>query len=519
MAAIVFPANPSNAQTFTASNGTTYVYNGSSGYWGVQVTGSAGAVSIGDTAPSNPVNGQQWFNSTTLRTYIYYNSQWIISHPVGLQGATGASGGAASVTVYTDTTSLPLSGNDTGDQAFVTSNNRLYIWNGTGWYNISLVNTAPSIDSGIAASYALATDGTPTVITITASDAEEIPLTYSYSVTSGSLGTTATVSQENNVFTITPGTTDPDDAGTFSLTFTVSDGINTDTATSSFALSFSLTISAYTTGSNWTANASNFVQETDTFTPPNNPSVQPEEVIALSEDGTRLFVAGYNSGIRSFTLSTPYSVSTAVEDNKFLDVYGTDRDTDPNIQNIREMQISADGKRLWVHNTFGAIAQFTLDTGFDLTGGHTYDGQLSPGHSTTRGFSISWDGNYLYSGGTGTLAGQSRFRVHQLTVPYDITGGHTFISELNISSIDNQAGAIFMNPTGTTAYLGFSVNDEIREYSLSTAHDISTGTYTNRFFDTTPATGTLGSISMKSDGTKGWLVKNTGLITRFRTGL
>lgn len=257
MAAIVFPANPSNAQTFTASNGTTYVYNSASGYWGVQVTAGNGAVSISDTAPSNPVTGQQWFNSTTLRTYIYYNSQWIISNPVGLQGATGASGGAASVTVYADTASLPLSGNDTGDQAFVTSNNRLYIWNGSGWYNISLVNTAPSIDAGVDTSYDLATDGTPTVITITASDVEEIPLTYSYSVTSGTLGTTATVSQESNVFTITPGTTDPDDAGTFSLTFTVSDGINTDTATAGFTLTFSAPASGVlftTVGSHsWTA--------------------------------------------------------------------------------------------------------------------------------------------------------------------------------------------------------------------------------------------------------------------------
>jgi hypothetical protein len=244
MAAIVFPANPSNAQTFTASNGTTYVYNSASGYWGVQVTAGNGAVSISDTAPSNPVTGQQWFNSTTLRTYIYYNSQWIISNPVGLQGATGASGGAASVTVYADTASLPLSGNSTGDQAFVTSNNRLYIWNGSGWYNISLVNTAPTITSVLdagndAGPYSLNLDGTPIVITVTATDPEEVPLTYSYSVTSGSLtnggGTTATVSQEGNVFTITPST-NADYVGTFELTFTVSDGVNTATSTKSFTL-------------------------------------------------------------------------------------------------------------------------------------------------------------------------------------------------------------------------------------------------------------------------------------------
>lgn len=43
-----------------------------------------------------------------------------------------------STTVYSTIGQLPLSNNDTGAQAFVDSDNRLYIWNGSGWYNIEL---------------------------------------------------------------------------------------------------------------------------------------------------------------------------------------------------------------------------------------------------------------------------------------------------------------------------------------------------------------------------------------------
>ena len=133
MAAIVFPVNPSDSQIFTASNGTTYVYNGSSGYWGVQVTGGAGAVSVGDTAPSNPIQGQQWFNSTTLRTYIYYNNQWIISNPIGLQGSTGTAGADGdNITIYATVPDLPTE-NGTGDLAYVSGTSTLYIWDGTSW--------------------------------------------------------------------------------------------------------------------------------------------------------------------------------------------------------------------------------------------------------------------------------------------------------------------------------------------------------------------------------------------------
>jgi hypothetical protein len=136
---------------------------------------------------------------------------------------------------------IPLTNNVIGDQLYVAETNRLYIWNGTGWYNIALINTAPTITNGADASYFLSTDGTPTVITLTATDPEGIPITWSYAVTSGSLGSTATITQADNVFTITPST-NTGDAGTFGITFTASDGVNTATSTTSITLGF---VSAY----------------------------------------------------------------------------------------------------------------------------------------------------------------------------------------------------------------------------------------------------------------------------------
>jgi hypothetical protein len=128
---------------------------------------------------------------------------------------------------------LPMSGNEIGAMAYVQESNRLYVWNGTGWFKIALVNTNPTItDSGLA-TYELNSDGTPTVITLVANDPEGIPITWSYVVSSGSLEDT-TVTNEGAVFTITPG----EIAATFDLTFTASDGINIDTSVSSFTLAF-----------------------------------------------------------------------------------------------------------------------------------------------------------------------------------------------------------------------------------------------------------------------------------------
>ena len=186
--------------------------------------------------PSNPTDGQ-----TTIefgRTFVYRSSSstWM---PVSSPSTPTVRESIPAPVVVANATDLPMVGNTIGRTGYVSGTNRLYIWNGSGWFEIALVNTNPTItDSGLA-TYELNSDGTPTVITLVANDPEGLPLTWSYTVSSGALEDT-TVTNNGGEFTITPGET----AATFDLTFTASDGINIDTSASSFTLSF---------GPDWTA--------------------------------------------------------------------------------------------------------------------------------------------------------------------------------------------------------------------------------------------------------------------------
>ena len=223
MTAINFPASPSNGDTHQG-----FVYNSTLGVW--QSAGSQTAVTsftgLSDT-PSTLGTAGQIARINSGATALEFADQ-------------------SGVTVYANADALPGSGN-TGDLAFVTATNRLYIWNGSGWYNIALINTTPSI-SGVNSSYVLASDGTATVITITAVDAEGVPITYS--IASDTSGNIATVTQgtgaSSNVFTITPSTNDSN-AGTFSLTFRASDGVNIASSIAAFTLEFKVVNSNYTT--------------------------------------------------------------------------------------------------------------------------------------------------------------------------------------------------------------------------------------------------------------------------------
>jgi len=149
---------------------------------------------------------------------------------------------------YENFADLPASGSTPGNTAFVVATNKLYIWSGVGWYLIATVtNASPTAITGVNGSYDLAIDGSATTITAVSTDPEGFALTWSYAVSSGSLGSTATVSQADNVFTITPSTNSAH-VGTFSLTFSVTDGINgVVSAVSAFTLSFIVQNSRYTT--------------------------------------------------------------------------------------------------------------------------------------------------------------------------------------------------------------------------------------------------------------------------------
>ena len=142
-----------------------------------------------------------------------------------------------------DVSLLTASGNSVGDQRIV--GNNLYIWNGSGWYRIALINETPTWDVGgqPEATYILSSDTpqTATTITLAATDPDGLPINYSH-VIGGSMDSMATITQDSSVFTIIPKTEAQLDseAGphTGTITFRASDGVNILPYVSSFTLTF-----------------------------------------------------------------------------------------------------------------------------------------------------------------------------------------------------------------------------------------------------------------------------------------
>jgi hypothetical protein len=186
--------------------------------------------------PSTARNGQTHNQFGKKFSYSEISGTWSPAVPLASVSEVRIREKAAetATTSYVTAVELPLSGNTAGQMAFVQETNRLYVWSGTGWYNVATITSAAAAISGANSTYTLATDGTPTVVTLSQSGLTSP--TWSYAVTSSSLGRTATVTQVDNVFTITPSAL-AKNVGSFGLTFKATDGSNTIAYSSQFTMS------------------------------------------------------------------------------------------------------------------------------------------------------------------------------------------------------------------------------------------------------------------------------------------
>ena len=282
---------------------------------------------------------------------------------------------ASNTTTYQTAVELPLSGNTAGAMAFVVETNRLYLWSGTGWYNIATIAGASSSISGANSSYTLATDGTPTVVTLSQSGLTSP--TWSYEVTTGSLGRTATVTQANNVFTITPSTL-AKNVGSFGLTFKATDGSNTIVTSSQFTMSN--TAPVIVTG--------------------------PNAAYALASDGTPTVITLAATDADGHAITWSYEIVSGSLGSTDVSINGSEFTITPSVDSndagtFQLRFVASDGA------SFDAnVAEFTLSFDPDWAASTLAYTLNNPNpYGTTQadlfGMSVSVDGNYAIVGASG----------------------------------------------------------------------------------------------------------------------
>lgn len=156
---------------------------------------------------------------------------------LGLDSADVVTIAGSGVSVYDSLDSLPATNLTAGDEAYVKGNNRLYVSNGSGWYNVGLVNATPYWDSAPKATYSIVDSATALVIVAKPVDSDNANFLHQ-STASDSAQYLVTITRDSSVFTFTPKTQDSvvasvtagdltdSDQNDFVYTFKWSDGIS-----------------------------------------------------------------------------------------------------------------------------------------------------------------------------------------------------------------------------------------------------------------------------------------------------
>ena len=115
---------------------------------------------------------------------------------------------------------------------------------------------------------------------------------------------------------------------------------------------------------------------------------------------------------------------------------------------------------------------------------------------------FSNDGTKLY------MIGQSGRYVHQysLSTAFDLSTISYDSVSISIISQESTPTSVVFNSDGTKMYLTGETSDAVHEYSLSTAWDLSTASYSNVNFSTSAQIATSICLRFSTDGTKMYVI-------------
>ena len=192
--------------------------------------------------------------------------------------------------------------------------------------------------------------------------------------------------------------------------------------------------------------------------------------VSISDDGTRLFFGGVNSDtVFSCTLSTPFDLATATLDFKFFYV-GTQSPT-PNTPIFGDS-----GTKMYVLDAGNdTVFQYNLSTAWDVNTATyaTKSFSVTSQEATPFGLFFKSDGLTFYAiGGTNDTVYQ-----YTLTTAWDISTASYASLSFSIAAQELTPRALYFRPDGAKMYVIGQTGDDVNEYDLSTAWNVSTASF------------------------------------------
>lgn len=221
--------------------------------------------------------------------------------------------------------------------------------------------------------------------------------------------------------------------------------------------------------------------------------------VFVGKDGTRMYICGHtNDRIDQYNLSTAHDVTTAV--------YESTLSVSSYTNYPQDLCWDKSGTHLYFIDASSArVVQFTCSTAWELSSA-SYTGVVTIG-----GFAPSPDGICISDDGmTMLIVSDSSDKIHTMTMsaPFTISTGSNASKELDISGQDVTSCAVCASNDGTVVWMVGRTGDYVSEYTLTTAWDISTGSYSTHFYVGSQDGSPMG-MSFARDGSKMYIAGNS----------
>jgi len=194
----------------------------------------------------------------------------------------------------------------------------------------------------------------------------------------------------------------------------------------------------------------------------------------LSPDGLNMYVNGSTGDdVNQYTLSTAFNVSTA----SFVRLFSTSaQDSAPN-----DIFFKPDGLSMFIMGaTNDTVFQYTLSSAFDISTASyaSKSFNVNSQESSPTGLWFKPDGTVMY------IIGTSADAVFQYTLStaWDVSTASYASILFSVASQEITPNQVNLSADGLTMWILGQTGDDISEYALGTAWNVSTATFVNNFY-------------------------------------
>jgi 6-phosphogluconolactonase (cycloisomerase 2 family) len=248
----------------------------------------------------------------------------------------------------------------------------------------------------------------------------------------------------------------------------------------------------------WNISTASYVQSFSVAAQDADPSA-----VFFKDDGTKMYVLGQNGhDVNEYSLSSAWDISTAL----YVQNFSVSAQT----TNIEGLFFKPDGLRMYIVSSGGdAVYSYTLTSAWDISSA-SFDfpttGYFSVAAQETELTELFFkpDGTKMYVlGATGDDINE-----YDLSTAWEVSSA-SYVQNFSVSAQETIPTGLFFKPDGTKMYITGISGDDINEYSLSSAWDISTASYVQNFSVSAQETDPR-QVFFKPDGTKMYVLGATG---------